>query len=473
MSETVQPAGAIDQRAQDGFENEVATLTGAPAQKEGRAKKKDAQFGSELSRNFNSIFGHGVGKIALFAGGAFIVVACAFAVRGFAHKGVQTPSDTVQVDIPRPPSPRVSLDPIDPREAQRRAQQAAREADVAERKGQSYQADFTPAVARTRSAADSTFGSQPQISGLDKPTTSQPPDAPAKPSPVPVSVTLPTGSAAAQANARLLAQEEQHRQAALDRERAAREKYVDELRNGVKAQIEELIGERDGLRSAGGYSIVRYMPVEKAAVSQGIADGHEGAVGSPVTPQTGAPPKRILFKAGKTLFATLDSEVNTDDGGDVFATVRGGTYDGSKLIGKIEQAPRNIRLHFSVLAPQDDRPTLSVDAIAIREQDAKEGVAESIDHHTIERYSALFAGSVLQGLGQAAAQPQGTAVLQNGQAVVEQQELTNKRIAMFALGGVGTNAGAQVRQTFGEPPTYKTPANKGIGVVFLTDVAEK
>ncbi|MDB6010856.1 MAG: hypothetical protein JWL65_3106 [Gammaproteobacteria bacterium] len=473
MSETEQPASAIDQGSQGGFENEVATSADAMAVKEGRTAKKDAQFGSEFARNFNSIFGHGVGKIALIAGGAFIVVACAFAVRGFAHRGVQPHPDKVQVDIPRPPSPRVSVDPIDPREAQRRAQQAAREADVAASKGQTYQADFTPAVTRAGSAADLTFGSQPPISGLDKAVTGQTPDAPVKPTPVPVSVTIPAGAATTQANARLLAQEEQRRQLEMDRQRAAREKYVDELRNGVKAQIEELIGERGGLRTGGGYSVVRYMPVEKAAVPLGAADGHERAVGTSVTAQPG-PPRRILFKAGKTIFATLDSEVNTDDGGDVFATVRGGAYDGSKLIGKIEQAPRNIRLRFSVLAPQDDRPTMPVDAIAIREQDAKEGVADSINHHTIERYSALFAGSLLQGLGQAAAQPQGSAiVLPNGQTVVEQQTLTNKRIALFAAGGVGTNAGAQVRQTFGEPPTYKTRANKGIGVVFLADVQEK
>jgi intracellular multiplication protein IcmE len=453
MSESAQPAVAIDPHRQDGFENEGVTSTGVTVQKEDRATKKDAQFVSELSRNFNSIFGHGVGKIALIAGGAFIVVACAFAMRGFAHKDVAAQPDKVQVDIPQPPLPRVSVDPIDPREAQRRAQQAAREAEVAESKGQSYQADFTPAVARA-------FG--------------QTPAAPPKPSPVPVSVTLPAGSAATQTNARLLVQEGQRRQAELERERAAREKYVDELRNGVKAQIEELIGDRGGLRSAGGYSVVRYIPMEKAAASQGVADGHEGAVASPVAQPATALSKRILFKAGKILFATLDSEVNTDEGGDVFATVHGGGFEGSKLIGKIEQAPRNIRLRFSVLAPQDDRPTLAVDAIAIREQDAKEGVAESIDHHTIERYSALFAGSLLQGLGQAAAQPQGSAiVLPNGQTVVEQQDLTNKRTALFALGGVGTNAGAQVRQTFGEPPTYKTPANQGIGVVFLTDVVEK
>jgi intracellular multiplication protein IcmE len=218
--------------------------------------------------------------------------------------------------------------------------------------------------------------------------------------------------------------------------------------------------------------MVRYLAPEKSAANDPVTDPRPGVL--PMLTAGTATSKRIIFKAGKAIFATLDSEVNTDDGGDVFATVQGGSYAGAKLIGKIEQAPRNIRLRFSILSPQDERPTLSVNAIAIREQDAKEGVADSINNHRLERYSALFAGSLLQGLGQAAAQPQGTAVvLPNGQTVVEQQELTNKRIGLFALGSVGTNAGAQVRQTFSEPPTYKTPANKGIGVVFLADVTEK
>ena len=64
-------------------------------------------------------------------------------------------------------------------------------------------------------------------------------------------------------------------------------------------------------------------------------------------------------------------------------------------------------------------------------------------------------------------------VLPNGQVVISQQELSNKRIAMYALGEVGNNAGSEVRKNFSQPPTYITPANKGIGLIFLTDATEQ
>lgn len=47
--------------------------------------------------------------------------------------------------------------------------------------------------------------------------------------------------------------------------------------------------------------------------------------------------RELLIKTGTIMYATLDAEVNTDDGGDVLATIRGGKWNGSKLIGKIEQ----------------------------------------------------------------------------------------------------------------------------------------
>ena len=80
------------------------------------------------------------------------------------------------------------------------------------------------------------------------------------------------------------------------------------------------------------------------------------------------------------MYAVLDSEVNTDDGGDVIATIRGGSWDKAKVIGSVERGPNNIRLRFITLAPHDERPTMSINAVALREKDAKQGVAEHIDH---------------------------------------------------------------------------------------------
>ncbi len=485
-----QAGGFVDESANTAPEQQAPA---AGNNKKGAAKKSNK--GAELKANFNAVFGHGIGKFALIAAALVIVVLGAFAVRGF--NGKSSPDkEKAQVDVPGAPPAKVSVDPIDEREAQRRAEITAKEAEAAARKGQTYQPDFNPAVVANQTPQQGQPGyTQPTLNVADtqQARPGQPPvppgTQPGQAQPQPVQITVPAGQSSAnggagapnqqnqqqQANAQQ--QEEQRRQQAeRDKQLAARDKYVDQLRGGVKDQVEELMGGKGkdgGIRGAGSYSVVSYLPKQQTTASGASATAGGGDLS--ITPSApSANKKPPIFKAGKAIFATLDSEVNTDDGGEVFATVHGGKYDGAKLIGKIEQAPRNIRLRFSVLSPQDDRPTLTINAIAIREVDAKQGVAETIDNHTLERYTALFAGSILSGIGKAAMQPQGeTIVLPNGQVIVSQPQIDNKRIAMYALGEIGINAGAEVRKNFSQPPTYITPANKGIGVIFLTDVQEK
>ena len=355
------------------------------------------------------------------------------------------------------------------------------EAESAKLKGQTYQPGFNAVIAQP----------PPQNQGsasLNIP--GQPGNEPPVP---PVQVALPANNPQETAQQTQAAQqEEQRRQAELDKQRSERDRYIAAVRGGVTEQAGEMLqgkGKDAGFGGRGIYSTISYLPVARSNATGGAAGagtaGTAGAASAAVAPAAiaaGIPAtadgtgdkKKILFKAGSTAFATIDSEVNTDDGGDVFATMHGGKFNGARLIGKIEQAPRNIRLRFSVLAPQDDRPTVTINAIAIREEDAKQGVAETIDNHTLSRYTALLAGSLLSGIGRAAAEPQGeTLVLPNGQVVISQPELSNKRIAMYALGEIGTNAGSEVRKNFSQQPTYITPANKGIGLIFLTDVTEK
>lgn len=459
---------------QGGFEDESDAAAEANAR---RARPGKTDRLSVLKANFNSVFGHGIGKAGLVIAGIFVLVAGAFAMRGLnSPKGPQLQS--AQVDVPRAPVPDVSVDPLDPKEAERRSQQAALEADIASQKGQTYQPGFNAVIAEEKK---STGQATLNVPGQDP--------APAVTPPVPpVQVALPAETAQQTQQAQ---QEEQRRQNELDKQRAERDKYIAAVRGGVTEQAGEMLqgkGKEAGFGGRGIYSTISYMPTAKtavpaaaagnAAMPMGAPAAGDTAVGAPATAgnagANGAAKKKILFKAGSTAFATLDSEVNTDDGGEVFATMHGGKFNGARLIGKIEQGPRNIRLRFSILAPQDDRPTTAINAIAIREEDAKQGVAETIDNHTLSRYTALLAGSILSGVGRAALEPQGeTIVLPNGQVVISQPELSNKRIAMYALGEVGNNAGAEVRKNFSQPPTYITPANKGIGLIFLTDATEQ
>lgn len=465
-----------------GFEPEGTLAPNSEFEDTKKAAKKKPSKATELKQNFQSVFGHGVGKAALISVGVFLVIAVGVAVRGMTKGPKEEDQRAAKVDMPNTPRPRVTVDPIDSKEAERRNQRAALEAQAAERRGDSYQPDFNPAVVKNQGASAGGL-TQPQLGLVEG---AAPPVPPASAASQPVNVTVPAGTqsanagagantAAQQANAQAQ-QEDQRRKQEHDRQQQVVNKYIEDVQKGVKDQVEDMVGSSQkpgSLRGVGTYATVTYLPSQRATGTSGAAGGVTGSAGAPAG-SASAPAKKAVFRAGRAAFATMDAEANTDDGMEAFATMRGGPYDKAKLIGKIEQGPRNIRLHFTKLAPDDDRPTLSINAYAIREEDARLGVADEIDNHTLERYTALFAGSVLQGLGKAAAQPQGQViVLPNGQTIVQQDELSNKRIAMYALGEVGTNAGQEIRKSFSTPPTYKKFAGKGIGVIFLDDVFEK
>jgi intracellular multiplication protein IcmE len=114
---------------------------------------------------------------------------------------------------------------------------------------------------------------------------------------------------------------------------------------------------------------------------------------------------------------------------------------------------------------------MSISALAIREADAKQGVAENIDNHTLERYGSLIFASIASGIGKAASMDTGTTVIYpNGSTVTQQDSMTPKRVAGIAIGEVGTNAAQEIRKNFNMPTTYSLPANVGVGVFFLNDV---
>jgi intracellular multiplication protein IcmE len=186
--------------------------------------------------------------------------------------------------------------------------------------------------------------------------------------------------------------------------------------------------------------------------------------------------RALLIKTGTIMYATLDAEVNTDDGGDVLATIRGGKWNGAKLIGKIEQAPDNIRVKFTILAPpvNDPRPTMRISAVALREDDAKQGIAETKDHHTMSRYFALGAASLLSGYGRAYQQTAGTTIISPSGVVAQTTtEPSTKQVIGSSVGEMGTAIASEVRRGFNRPATYATPANKGFGLFFLQDVHDQ
>jgi intracellular multiplication protein IcmE len=206
---------------------------------------------------------------------------------------------------------------------------------------------------------------------------------------------------------------------------------------------------------------------DKNNINNGKNTGTAGT-GSTSNPSNKAP----LFKAGDILYATLINGVNTDDGFNVMATIYGGAYDQATLLGTVQMQNKNISIQFNMLSPKDrNLKSLPIQAMAIREEDARQGVAESTDNHTFARYSYLFAASMLKAFGKAAQGASRTTVGLGGAMVTEQEKVTDTReIAKQGLGEVGTTLSGEVKRHFNQPPTYTIPAGQGIGVVFTQDI---
>mgnify|MGYP000025173501 FL=1 len=243
-----------------------------------------------------------------------------------------------------------------------------------------------------------------------------------------------------------------------------RDKFVASVSDEIVKQIGGMFSSQgaDSLNNLGSYSQTTYYHAQPQNGSNATERANAAQR---------AAARKAIIKAGSTAFATLDSEANTDDGRTVLATVRSGKWKGSKLIGQIEQAYNNMSLTFTIMAPQDDRPTMRVRAVALREADAKLGMAEKIDHHTLSRYSALAAAALLQGAGRVYQQPVGTTIVTNGGVVTTTEEPTDRRVVGAAVGELGMAIGSEIRRRgFNQPSTYSTPAETGFVLYFLEDV---
>ena len=465
-----------------GFDEEHDSLV-PERDEQAAAKANRARKSDEMQRNLQAVFGSGIGKVSLIAAGVVVLGLGALAYKGMAGKS-EPVGRTATVDVPRAPQPEVSVDPISTAEAERRNQRSSLEAQQAADSGMSYQPGFDPnIVAATERRYASGQGAQFNVPG-------QPyMDAGNEPPPIRVGAGQPSAEAASaqlarqQAGASAQAEEQERRRLEEELKRAElqRDEYVNELKSETLKSIKQLMGESEsakGFAEKSSFSTVSYYPSERAGGDGQV--GVQGAAKKDKAPNgvdaVGDTDREMLIKTGTIMYATLDAEVNTDDGGDVLATIRGGKWNGSKLIGKIEQAPDNIRVRFTILAPpvNDPRPTMRISAVALREDDAKQGVADTKDYHIMSRYFALGAASLLSGYGRAYQQTAGTTVISPSGVVAQTTtEPSTKQVIGSSVGEMGTAIASEVRRGFNRPATYSTPANRGFGLFFLQDVHDQ
>ncbi|ANN80820.1 hypothetical protein BAU07_26190 (plasmid) [Bordetella flabilis] len=407
----------------------------------------------EWRRNLKSVFGHGIGRISIIGAAIVILIMIAVGVRTLTSaRNKVADTNTAQFEAPTAPSAPIDINPVSAKEAARRNDVAKREAEEAKNSGGSYQPPFIPQIQpdeaqQKPNGTNDIFGGNQGFKAA------------------PATMPVPSATATDSEQRRLLEEARRRQTQAYEDALKKRDAYVTKKQETVLKQLDKMLGQ-DSLNKIGSNSVVAYtLPVNAtAAASQptGTVQQASAAQSSQRTP---------VIRTGNVLYAETIPEVNTDKGMDVMAVVRGGAWEGSILIGRVEQRPDDIGFRFTTLAPQDGRPSMSINAVAMKTENASLGVAENIDHHTLERYGSLGAASLLSGFGKAYAQTPGTAVIvPSGTTVTSTQEPSNKQVIATSVGELGTNFSQEIRRGFDRQATFSTPKNQGIAVFFLSDV---
>ena len=449
----------------------VAEAQGYSPEPSASSAKANRKADAEVKRrNLAATFGSGPGKLALIAVVVVVVVFGAIAASNLRKAPVV--ASKAQVDSPTSPPNKVTTSAVTPEEAARRAEQSRREATEVQNSGGSYQPGFDYNVGA--SAKQTAPGESAKFSGFDTPDEAAAARAQANGSARVIPTNSPTGTTPLQQQQTPQQQAEQQRRDQ-EMQRAAtkletdqkqaegdRDKYVDSVSQEIVKQIGGMFSSQgsDSLNNLGAYTQSTYYT---APARNGAAGAGASAIRASL--------RKPTIKAGSSMYATLDSEANTDDGRTVLATIRNGPWKGAKLIGSIEQNYDNIALTFTTLAPQDERNTMRIRAVALREQDAKLGMAEKIDHHTLSRYTALGAAAILQGAGRVYQQPVGTTISTPNGIIQTNEMPRDRQVIGSAIGELGTSVGAEIRRRgFNQPSTYSTPAQTGFLLYFLEDV---
>ena len=357
------------------------------------------------------------------------------------------------------PVPKLKSDPMQPadqEEANRRATRNARDAEAAEKKGESYIAP--PLITGTETK---------QVALVVPPKPPMPEVVQPDPEKLAVPNTVPTTS------------QPTTQQSEADRRRET------EFDNLVKAQIESLMKES---RVAQWATVAFKAPLPppkpepKPAAAKPTRGGEgEGGRG----PQQPAIVNVLAAKPGDQFYSRLTVGFNSDDpqGLPVFTTIHDERPDGSygplhgaRGMGSVVFNKDQASVLVQKLILPDGREA-PVKAMLVTLDEVRSGVAQTVDYHTLSRWSGLLAGSLIQGIGQAGQQSlannRSFFASPGGYASIGNPGVDWAQIGLASLAPLGQNLSTAFAQDFRRQPTKSArggPNGWEVGIVFLENV---
>lgn len=197
--------------------------------------------------------------------------------------------------------------------------------------------------------------------------------------------------------------------------------------------------------------------------------------GEPSAAQSAA--KKVSIKAGTIMYAVVLTSVNSDEPGPVLAQITSGPYAGGRLLGRFEVSGdgEKLALSFTTLAMQSADKSYQLSAYAVDPQTARTAVASDVDKHYFSRYGAFIASTFLKGYAQTLSQSGATQTVSAGStgvtATTTYPKMSNKEIAISALGSVGTEVAGNLKAGVKRPPTVTLNSGTDIGVLVMQDAS--
>lgn len=408
---------------------------------------------AEAVANVKRKLGSGPGRIAMFVILFVLAISLLIVVRGLNSQPTNQPSKA-KVEVPSAPNKSVLNGEVTEDEHKRRAEVNNQHADKAKDKGESYIPPFdTNIVSKKKEEDDPSEDAKKTNMDEALPTYGKPVATDSLPKTTKIN--------------QLDEKQYQELRKSFDDEVKKRDEYVSNIQRNTVKQIESLLGKegKGGINNLGTYSQISFYHGESDDKSSSKLNSSANLSSSLESKKTGKP----LIKAGTVLFGQTDGAVNTDESMDVYGTIVGGEWDKSAIMGKVQRTQDNINLIFTVLSPKDDRPKMQIKAVALRLQDLGQGLADTKDYHTIERWGSLAVSSLLTGYGKAY-QDIGTTSNTSTGTIQTKSVPSNKEIAANMLGEMGSNAASEIKEGFNRPPTYGTEEKKQFALYFIDDV---
>ena len=207
--------------------------------------------------------------------------------------------------------------------------------------------------------------------------------------------------------------------------------------------------------------------------AQGVVFPPSGGAGVP----TLSAPALPIIGMGTTLFATIDTAINSDYTGPVKATIRQGRFAGAQLIGSKSLESEAVVVKFNLMSLPGGEAAIPVVAYAVSVSDARKfgstGLSGTVDRHIFSRYVIPAAMAFVSGYGQIASLPR-QEIIQTPNGYTQTTAPMEKRDRWIAAAGVAVQPlVSDLEKQASRPATINIDANEEVGIMFAADVSPK